>query len=371
MPIAITGVGAASAFGAGAGVLFDALCAGRCGIGGDPPFGGRGPAARFPGDPLTSHLALIAAEEALAGGPEPSGVAVVGATTSGDMVLGEAAWAEVLEGRAPSEPLHYLWRQLCHRPNRMVADALGLGGPCLTLSTACTSGACAIGTAADLVASGVSRAALAFGADALCRITVHGFGSLGLVSAFPCRPFDRSRSGLSLGEGAGALLLEDLDTALARGARPLALLGAYGNATDAYHLTAPHPEGRGAEAAIRASLSGSAPGAVGWVSAHGTGTDLNDAMEAAVLARVLPGVPVSGCKGAVGHTLGAAGALEAVLAVMAVARGVIHPNIGCIDPAFDLDLPREVRSVDLRSAISVNFAFGGNNTSLRVDRWAD
>ncbi|MFH1466569.1 MAG: beta-ketoacyl synthase N-terminal-like domain-containing protein [Pseudomonadota bacterium] len=246
MKIAVTGVGAVSALGRGAGVLFDALCERRDALSHAPLWDGRGPAAMLPGGEqrLSSELALVAAREALAGFDGLAGLAVVGATTSADMRAAEPAWQALARGEAP-DPERFVWPQLCHQPTQRVAAALGAGGLRLSLSTACTSGACAVGVAADLLRAGRAPAVLAFGADALCDTTVHGFGSLGLYDPEPCQPMSAGRKGLNLGEGAGALLLEPLEAALARGVRPLALIGGYGNACDAYRLTAPRPGGCG------------------------------------------------------------------------------------------------------------------------------
>jgi len=317
----------------------------------------------------SSQLALDAVQQALEGLDDSGPLAVVGANTSADMRPAEEAWRTLLQEGAPARPLDLIWPQLCHLPTQLVARALGSSGPRMSLSTACTSGASAVGVAADLVAAGRAPAAVAFGCDALCDTTVHGFGSLGLYDPEICRPFHPERAGLNLGEGAGALLLEPLDRALERGVRPLALLGGYGNASDAYRLTAPHPEGRGAVAAIRAALGDFPAERVGYVCAHGTGTPLNDAMEGAVLAAELPRAVVSGIKGAVGHTLGAAGALEAIVAVLAVARGRLPAHVGCAG-ADGVDLVQRARSSAIEAALSVNFAFGGNNTALLVTRWS-
>ncbi len=372
MIIAITGVGAVSALGRGAQALFDGLCAGRSGLDGAPVWEGRGPAGMLEGglDRASSALALEAVHEALRGHDLPTDIAVVGATTSADMRRAEPAWRSLATGEQPADPFAYVWPQLCHQPTAHVAQALGAKGPRMSLSTACTSGAAAIGVAADLLRAGRAPAAVAFGTDALCDTTVHGFGSLGLYDASPCRPFHTDRAGLNLGEGAGALLLEPLDTALARRAKPLALLSGYGNSSDAWRLTAPHPEGRGAVAAIHTALGPTPAAAVGWVCAHGTGTPMNDAMEAEVLSRELPNALIGGIKGAVGHTLGAAGALEALVAVLAVHHGRVPPHAGERDDAFpELALATTVQDLPLQAALSVNFAFGGNNTALLVTPW--
>lgn len=355
--IAITGVGAVCALGRGADAVFDALCAGRTGIG--PAWPDAPPLAVVSGGPhLGADLALEAVREALG---DLTGVGLVGASTAGDMAEGEPAYREVLEGAEVSPA--FLWTQLADSPTARVARALGLTGPRLTLSTACTSGAAAIGVAADWVRSGRVPAVVAFGVDALCGTTVYGFRSLGLTSPDRCRPFDVARDGMTVGEGAGAVLLESAAHADARGAEVLAWLAGYGSAGDAHHMTAPHPDGAGARRAIAAAE----PGTVDYVNAHGTATELNDAVEAAVLADLFPGVPISSTKGATGHTLGAAGALEAVITVQALRRGVVPPNVGLREGIAGLDLVRQARQAALKRALTVNLAFGGSCTALVLE----
>jgi 3-oxoacyl-[acyl-carrier-protein] synthase II len=372
MIIAITGVGAFSALGRGARALFDGLCEGRSGLCDAPIWGERGPAGMLEGglDRLSSTIALEACLEALGEPPIPVGLAVVGATTSADMRAAEPAWQALAMGREPEHPERWVWPQLCHRPTQHVARSLGASGPRLSMSSACTSGACAVGVAAELLEAGRAPAAIAFGVDALCDTTVHGFASLGLYDPQPCRPFHAERRGLNLGEGAGALLLEPLDAAIGRGATPIALLAGYGNTSDAHRLTAPEPGGASAGVAVRTAL-GSFPAArVGWVCAHATGTPINDEVEAEVLGRELPGAFVSGIKGAVGHTLGAAGALEAVVTALAVQRGCAPPHQGADGAAFPgLNLNTTPLRHPLEAAMSVNFAFGGHNTALLFTRW--
>lgn len=366
--IVVTGVGAVCALGDTADVVFAALCRGESGI--RSRWDGVGPVARVAGTSTGSSLAERAVAEALGAGVDPDGLAVVGASTSGDLSLGEAAFGEQVRGEVVRNPGDYLWTQLCDRPTRRIANALGATGPVLTASTACTSGATAISIAADQVRSGRVRAAVAFGTDALCRTTTHGFASLGLHSAVGCRPFDIDRDGMCLGEGAAALLIERADDARARGARPLAVILGTGNTQDAHHLSTPDPSGGGAIRAMRRALADIDPADVGYVNAHGTGTVLNDAMEQLALGSVVPRAAVSSTKGATGHTLGAAGALEAVFAVLALRDGVLPPNVGLERPAFDLDWVRAARPARPSVVMSVNFAFGGHNTALVFGRVA-
>jgi len=368
-PIAITGLGAITGFGAGTDVLMDGLCAGRTAIGAGPDWGGRGPAAMIPGERVTStEIALLAAEQATTGLDSGQGLAVVGASTSSDMIIGEEAFRQVLFEEPLAKPDEYLWAQLAARPAERVHRMLGATGPRISLSTACTSGTCAIGIGADLIETGRATKVLAFGADVICRISYFGFHSLGVYSEEPCRPFDRHRAGMNIGEGAAALLLEPLADALARGATPLALLGGYGNTSDAHHLTAPHPEGDGARRAMLAAMGDLPPEDIDHVNAHATATRLNDQMEAGVLSE-LPNASVTALKGAVGHTLGAAGALEALVTVLTLQQGRVPGVVGCQDPEYALDLVRETRETRVDHALSANFAFGGHNAVLRLDRW--
>ena len=364
--IVVTGIGAITALGATAQETFDALCEGRSGIVEDTHYRGKGLVASIPGGPhLSSTLALRAVREAL-GSYQPPRLGIVGASTSGDMVEGERDYrhhlrtGEVLPG--------YLWAQLADRPAQVVQSALGIPGPRTSVSTACTSGGVAVGVAADWIRDGVVDAVVAFGADALCGITVHGFGALGVPSAEACRPFDVERTGLSLGEGAGALLLESRASAEARGAPILAEVVGYGNASDAHHMTAPHPEGRGARDAIQQALMGLDPLEVGLVSAHATATQLNDAMEASVLGDLLPHAAVFGVKGALGHTLGAAGAIELIVAIQSLLSGKVPGTVGLHTSGFAIDVHPHTRDLSTHTALSVNFAFGGNNVAVAVRR---
>lgn len=359
MRVAITGLGAVTAVGGSAQASFDAVCRGASGLRSTSDFSERGPVADIDGGPhLTSVLALAACREAL-GDVDPTALALIGASTSGDMVHGEQEHAAWLRNEPVSDA--FFWTQLCDGPTRIVGRALGCRGPRHTVSTACTSGTVAIGTAAMWVATGRARRVLVFGADALCGLTVHGFGSLDSISSTGCEPFSAGPTGLSLGEGAGAVLLESEADARARDAVIYSVITGFGQASDAHHMTAPHPGGRGARAAIEQALGGFAPG---YVNAHGTGTPLNDAMERAVLADLVPSAAVSSTKGATGHTLGAAGAIEAVFTALSLYSGRLPPNRGA--PVGDLDFVTEERRAAVREALTVNFAFGGHNAALRL-----
>jgi 3-oxoacyl-[acyl-carrier-protein] synthase II len=261
-----------------------------------------------------------------------------------------------------------------------VSQALGIFGPRVTFSTACSSSALAVAQAAEAIRRGTAPVAIAIGTDALCRLTYAGFDALQALDPEPCRPFDRDRRGLSLGEGAGALVLEDLEHARARGARARALVLGHATTADAHHVTAPHPEGSGALAALRAALTAAAvaPEMVDYINAHGSGTRQNDAVEIGALrgvfGRRLQAIPVSSTKSQVGHCLGAAGAIEAVATVLALEEGLLPPtvNVRHPDPAWaDLDLvPAAGRRAALAVAVTSSHGFGGHNVTVVLERAA-
>ena len=244
-----------------------------------------------------------------------------------------------------------------------VRRQLGLAGPGWTVSTACSSSAKVFGTAARMIGAGLIDAAVVGGVDSLCLTTLYGFNSLELLSAVPCRPYDEARDGLSIGEGAAFALLEP------RGAQAELLLLGVGESSDAHHMSAPHPEGLGARLAIEAALAaaGLAPADIDYVNLHGTATPSNDAAEDLAVTGVFgTGTACSSTKGATGHTLGAAGALEAVIAALALRRGFMPggANTARLDPKLRARYLLESRSAPLRRVLSNSFGFGGSNCSL-------
>jgi 3-oxoacyl-[acyl-carrier-protein] synthase-1 len=251
-----------------------------------------------------------------------------------------------------------------HSLSAFVAAALGLEGPCLTISTACSSSAKVFASAERMIRLGLVDAAVVGGVDTLCASVLFGFNALELVARTPCRPFDAARDGISIGEAAGFALLERIDTA------PNApqLIG-YGESSDAHHMSTPHPDGLGAELALRAALTQAAlqPEQVDYINLHGTATHKNDAVEAALVDRVFPSTTrASSSKGYTGHTLGAAGILEAVITLLAIDHDLIPGTLGGTtpDPACGAQFAwRNVRQrVDV--ALSNSFGFGGNNACL-------
>jgi 3-oxoacyl-[acyl-carrier-protein] synthase II len=223
--------------------------------------------------------------------------------------------------------------------------------------------------AADYLRSRHADVAIAGGSDALCRLTYSGFNVLQAVDDRPCAPFDAQRKGITLGEGAAYLLLERWDDAVARGATILAELAGYGATCDAHHPTAPHDEGRGAEAAMRLAINGAR---VDYVNAHGTGTLLNDSAETKAIAAALGArIPVSSSKSYFGHTLGAAGGVEAVITVLALQHQLAPPTLRLASAASDCTLdyiPHTPRPMAMEAALSNTFGFGGSNVSLLFRR---
>lgn len=364
-------VGLVSPLGTGLAAGTDALLAGRRGFVALPP-GGPGPGlvgapvADEPGDdepalPRTHRLALRAARAAC-NGLVPDCV-IVGTTTGGI----DRTEAGLRAGTR--DPGAYALHGAATVATRL-AEELGVTGPAFSVATACSSGAVAIAIALGLLRAGAVRTALAGGADALCHLTLHGFRLLQLLDPAGARPLDRHRAGTSLGEAAALLWLVAAD-APPPGA--LAELAGAGLGCDAYHATRPLPEGEQAAAVMRRALTdaGIEPARVGYVNLHGTGTPDNDAAEARAMSAVFPGgVPLSSTKGATGHTLAAAGALEAALAIAALERGQVLPNVGLreLDPDLGLEPCREARPTPLDFVLSNSFGFGGNNAALVLGR---
>ena len=244
-------------------------------------------------------------------------------------------------------------------------DYFGLEGMAMAISTACSSSAKVFAAAARQLALGTIDAAIVGGVDTLCLTTLYGFSSLELTSSRPCRPYDAARNGLSIGEGAAFALLERADRAPAGS---VLLLGT-GESSDAYHMSAPHPEGLGARMAMEVALrsAGLTASDIGYINLHGTATPANDAAEGKAVAALFGNrVPCSSTKGATGHTLGAAGAVEAVICALALTEGFLpgSPGTESLDPAIAVDYLLHGRAGQARHALSNSFGFGGSNCSL-------
>ncbi|MGW0484083.1 beta-ketoacyl-[acyl-carrier-protein] synthase family protein [Nonomuraea sp. NPDC003214] len=281
-------------------------------------------------------------------------------------------------GRGNPGPLHVL-KIMSNAPASAIGLRHRIHGPSMSVTTACASGAHAIGEAVRLLRDGSADLVVAGGAEACVTPTIlQAFDQCRTLSrhtAEPqraCRPFDAGRDGFVLAEGAAFLILETLDGARARGAHVHAELAGYGRTNDAHHLLAPAPEGEGAYRCMRAALSdaGLSPGQVSHVNAHGTGTQLNDLTEAQAITRLFGphAVPVTAVKAVTGHALGAAGAIEAVAAVLTLAHGTVPPtaNLGTLDPRCEVDVVREARPLPAGAVLSNSFGFGGHNATLII-----
>jgi 3-oxoacyl-[acyl-carrier-protein] synthase II len=287
-------------------------------------------------------------------------------TTVGSAMNNESFYREFKSNAMPSvEPIrHYL----AANPSTMVARAFNLTGPCQTITNACSSGAVAIGNAAGWIKAGICDVVIAGGADMLCNVINAGFLSLLITDSNPCRPFDRNRKGLNLGEGAGVVILESEQSLRDRGGRIQSRLCGYGNATDAYHISAPEPTGRGLRRAMDEALSvaGLKPNDIDFINAHGTGTPENDRVEGKLFFDMFQNVPFGSTKCFTGHTLGASGGIEAVITIICLQENRIPANVGFEepDPEFSARPVIENTAIAGRFGLSDSVAFGGNNVAL-------
>lgn len=387
--IAVTGLGIICSIGRNQDEVWDSILAARAGI---------APLTRFLEDTFptdiaaeaelqvpvparearrlsrTDLLAVVAAQEAIAqAGDVPRERAIVSTGTStGGLLEGEGYYLRRLTRGRLRTGVSPVLQQPTSGPSDAVARVLGLGGGAVSNATACASAGAAIGMAADYLRSGHADVAVAGGSDALCRLTYSGFNVLQAVDPEPCSPFGATRKGITLGEGAGYLVLERWDDAVARGATILAELTGYGASCDAHHPTAPAEDGRGAEAAMRGAMAEAKLTSVDYVNAHGTGTLLNDSAETkAIIAALGMDVPVSSSKSYFGHTLGASGAVEAVVTVLALQHQIAPPTLRLNESAPDCPLdyiPHTPRPLAMTNVLSNTFGFGGSNVSLAFRR---
>jgi 3-oxoacyl-[acyl-carrier-protein] synthase-1 len=314
-------------------------------------------------------LALIAAREACqeAGSPVLSGrrAGVVFATTTGGMDLNERYYLSLLHDGKYTEYLPVFDSADC---TEKIAGYFGITHNIVTISTACSSSANAIMHGARLIRNNLADRVLAGGSDALTRFALNGFFSLEILSATGCKPFDQHRNGLTLGEGAAALMLESEKVADPK--RIICEITGFANANEAYHQTASSADGAGAIMAMRKALdvAGLDAADISYINAHGTGTEINDLSEGRAIENVFHNKipPVSSTKAFTGHTLGAAGAVEAVFSILALRNQIILPGIHCTHPMPELSFRTvtEVRESKVNHVLSNSFGFGGNNTSL-------
>ena len=294
----------------------------------------------------------------------------LGTSTSG-ILQTELAYRRLdpLSGALPPD-FHYAETQNTYSLAGFVAHFLGLCGPSFVVSSACSSSAKVFASAARMMAAGVCDAAVVGGVDSLCLSTLYGFNSLGLVSRFPCRPYDAERDGISVGEGAGFVLLERA-TAV-NSANATYLLGV-GESSDAYHMSTPHPEGLGAKLAMQRALAsaGLRPDEIDYINLHGTATRSNDASEGKAVAEVFGNrVSCSSTKGWTGHLLGAAGITEAIIAMLAVAHSFMPGSVYTrrLDPGISINYLIENSEANIGRVLSNSFGFGGSNCSLILGR---
>ncbi len=371
--VAVTGLGAISTCGPDLASLEAALLAGQDGLStstiAELPLAARYPVAAVAGalggGPRGVALAQRAAVEALqmAGiDHRPLGLAM--ATCTGGMRAGESIYL----GEGPDAVHPAYGGQPVGSTAATLVRRLGLGGPVTTHAEACASAATAIAEAMEWIRTGICPAVLVVSVDPLTRVTMSGFASLQVMDVRGCRPFSQERAGMSLGEGAVALVLESAEHARTRGARPLASLLGWGLHSDGHHQTAPEPTGFWLARAIEAALAdgGVQAGCVGFVVAHGTGTRDNDAVEAAVLGRLLSQAPVASVKRTVGHTMGASAAFNLVAACLAVRRGLLCATAGGGSDMPGIDVVRQMRSATVDLAMVTCLAFGGVDAAIVV-----
>jgi 3-oxoacyl-[acyl-carrier-protein] synthase II len=308
------------------------------------------------------------------GGFDPE-LLVIG-TTSGGMSFGEAFYRAQVQKRHPRERAAWLANYLPQKPVLDAQEAWPCAAPSQIIANACASGTNAVGHAFRLVRAGHYRRVLCGGYDAISEMVFVGFDSLQASTQEKIRPFDKGRTGLVLGEGAALLALEEMESARRRGAPILAEVTGYGISTDNHHLTQPHPSGVGPRQAMERALADAhrAADEIDYVNAHGTATIFNDATEGKAIAELFGDrVPVSSTKSMMGHSLGAAGAIEAVFSVLAIQRQFLPPNIHFqeIDPAWRLNIvANEARDARVRRVISNSFGFGGTNASIVIEEAA-
>lgn len=390
MSVAVTGIGCVSGLGCGAEEHLQAFRAGRSGLGEVTLFQttlqlpvaevkrsneqlknylGLDPDRLFS---RTALLGMVASRQAFqdAGFPnEGLRIGLISSSSVGGMDLSEQFYTEYAVN-----PKKGRLRMVAHHDigdhTERIADYLHLDGFRTSISTACSSSANAIMLGARMIEQGLLDAVIAGGTDALCRFTLNGFNSLMILDSAPCRPFDESRAGLNLGEGAGYLVLQS-EKSLTPESKVYCRLTGYANANDAYHQTASSPDGEGAFLAMRHALdkAGIEPSSVDYINLHGTGTNNNDLSEGTAIKRLFGGQvpPLSSTKSFTGHTLGAAGGLEAVFSVLAISERIVFPTLNFKTPIKQTGLSvvtEMMEDQDITTVLSNSFGFGGNNASL-------
>jgi 3-oxoacyl-[acyl-carrier-protein] synthase II len=321
-----------------------------------------------------SHMMIQALKEVVAQESQfKPELAVIG-TTSGGMSYGEHYYRSLRQAEELRHAPTWIANYPAQKPVIDAQEAFGIFAPCQVIANACASGTNAIGHAFECVRSGRYQRVLAGGYDALAEMVFVGFDSLQASTPEKCRPFDRHRTGMVLGEGAAILALENLELAQKRGALVLAEIIGYGISTDNFHITQPEPSGVGPRQAMERALqsAGISAGEVDYINAHGTATVFNDAAEGKAIGTIFDGVPVSSTKSMMGHSLGAAGAVEAIVCLLALQHRFLPPNINfqALDDGLELNVvANEAQPALLSTALSNSFGFGGTNASILMRKF--
>jgi len=320
-----------------------------------------------------SHLMIRALEELVQEDPQFKPELTVIGTTSGGMSFGQDYYRALNRRRSLRHSPEWIANYPPQKPVLDAQEEFGISAPCFVIANACASGTNAIGHAFECVRSGKHKRILTGGYDALSELVFVGFDSLQAATPEKCRPFDRDRSGMVLGEGAAVLALEDLHAARDRGAKILAEIIGYGISTDNHHLTQPDPSGSGPRRAMSDAVKNAriSPDNVDYINAHGTATFFNDAAEGKAIRELFQCVPVSSTKSMIGHSLGAAGAIEAVICLLALQSQFLPPNINFRAPDPDLALnivANESREAKIDIVLSNSFGFGGTNASIVIGK---
>src|SRR6266536_2632478 len=321
-----------------------------------------------------SHMMIQALAEVVAQEPQFEPELTVIGTTSGGMSYGEHYYRSLRQAGDLRHAPTWIANYPAQKPVIDAQESFGISSPCQVIANACASGTNAIGHAFECVRSGRYQRVLAGGYDALSELVFVGFDSLQASTPEKCRPFDRDRTGMVLGEGAAILALENLDAARARGARVLAEITGYGMSTDNFHLTQPDPSGIGPRRAMERALQSAQISAdsVDYINAHGTATLFNDAAEGKAIGDLFGRVPISSTKSMMGHSLGAAGAIEAIICLLALQHQFLPPNINfrAPDQLADLNIvANEARRTAVRTVLSNSFGFGGTNASILMQKF--
>ena len=321
-----------------------------------------------------SHMMIRALREGLAQRPgfEPE-LTVIG-TTSGGMSYGEDYYRSLCRNGSLRHSPTWVANYTAQKPVIDAQEAFEISAPCQIIANACASGTNAIGHAFECVRSGRYERVLTGGYDALSELVFVGFDSLQASTAEKCRPFDRDRTGMALGEGAAVLALENLDVARESGTAILAEIIGYGISTDNFHMTQPNPSGIGPHQAMERALQSARISAdkIDYINAHGTATPFNDAAEGKAVSELFDRVPISSTKGMMGHSLGAAGAIEAVICLLALKHQFVPPNINFRVPDHGVDLnivANAARHMALGTVLSNSFGFGGTNASIVIQKF--